>query len=295
MQRLVTEVRRFRSDQGLADRQKVPARLSGIDEADLSAQVAAVTTLAWLTAPGAEFRPTASHGGAAGLQHEPNGRRRTRHLGHHRRRRRAPPARKGFGRGAKGAGRHHSQTRQRGLPGQGARRRRRQDPRPATGGAPRKSSGSRPDWLRCNEFDESRPGRLGADDARGAHPRRDRIAAAGRAPAGPALAGDEDRAQPDPDQRPDGPARLAATELPVDPHRRHQRQDLGGTDGRRAGDRVGPTHRPDHQPAPAVGGRTHLDRRPADQPGPVRGDVPRDRAVRADDRPSSHRPPAGRR
>ena len=60
MQRLVTEVRRFRSDQGLADRQKVPARLAGIDEADLSTQVAAVTTLAWLTAPGPEFRPSVS-------------------------------------------------------------------------------------------------------------------------------------------------------------------------------------------------------------------------------------------
>ena len=31
MQKLVTEVRRFRSDQGLADRQKVPARLAGVD------------------------------------------------------------------------------------------------------------------------------------------------------------------------------------------------------------------------------------------------------------------------
>ena len=38
MQKLVTEVRRFRSDQGLADRQKVPARLSGVDEADLTAR-----------------------------------------------------------------------------------------------------------------------------------------------------------------------------------------------------------------------------------------------------------------
>ena len=55
MQRLVTEVRRFRSDQGLADRQKVPARLGGVDSADLSTQVAAVTSLAWLTAPGDDF------------------------------------------------------------------------------------------------------------------------------------------------------------------------------------------------------------------------------------------------
>ncbi|GBE65065.1 valine--tRNA ligase [Mycobacterium sp. MFM001] len=60
MQKLVTEVRRFRSDQGLADRQKVPARLSGIDEAGLGAQVPAVTSLAWLTAPDADFSPSAS-------------------------------------------------------------------------------------------------------------------------------------------------------------------------------------------------------------------------------------------
>ena len=31
MQKLVTEIRRFRSDQGLADRQKVPARLAGVE------------------------------------------------------------------------------------------------------------------------------------------------------------------------------------------------------------------------------------------------------------------------
>ena len=35
MQKLVTEVRRFRSDQGLADRQKVPARLTDVAAADL--------------------------------------------------------------------------------------------------------------------------------------------------------------------------------------------------------------------------------------------------------------------
>ena len=60
MQKLVTEVRRFRSDQGLADRQKVPARLSGIDGADLESQVPAVSALAWLTEPGDGFTPTAS-------------------------------------------------------------------------------------------------------------------------------------------------------------------------------------------------------------------------------------------
>ncbi|MBX9638907.1 MAG: valine--tRNA ligase, partial [Mycobacteriaceae bacterium] len=60
MQKLVTEVRRFRSDQGLADRQKVPARLVGVDDAGLSSQVSAVTSLAWLTAPGEDFRASAS-------------------------------------------------------------------------------------------------------------------------------------------------------------------------------------------------------------------------------------------
>jgi valyl-tRNA synthetase len=60
MQKLVTEVRRFRSDQGLADRQKVPARLTGVDAADLADQVPAVRALAWLTEHGDGFSPTAS-------------------------------------------------------------------------------------------------------------------------------------------------------------------------------------------------------------------------------------------
>ncbi|MDT5371947.1 MAG: valyl-tRNA synthetase, partial [Mycobacterium sp.] len=60
MQKLVTEVRRFRSDQGLADRQKVPARLSGIDTADLDGQLPAVSSLAWLTDAQDGFNPTAS-------------------------------------------------------------------------------------------------------------------------------------------------------------------------------------------------------------------------------------------
>jgi valyl-tRNA synthetase len=60
MQKLVTEIRRFRSDQGLADRQKVPARLSGVETADLTTELGAVTSLAWLTAPGPEFSPSVS-------------------------------------------------------------------------------------------------------------------------------------------------------------------------------------------------------------------------------------------
>jgi valyl-tRNA synthetase len=60
MQKLITEVRRFRSDQGLNDRQKVPARLAGIETADLDAQVPAVSSLAWLTAAGDGFSASAA-------------------------------------------------------------------------------------------------------------------------------------------------------------------------------------------------------------------------------------------
>jgi valyl-tRNA synthetase len=54
-QKLITEIRRFRSDQGLADRQKVPAQLAGGGQ--LSAQVMALTSL---TAPDPGFQPSAS-------------------------------------------------------------------------------------------------------------------------------------------------------------------------------------------------------------------------------------------
>ncbi|MHA3020574.1 valine--tRNA ligase [Mycobacterium sp. BMJ-28] len=60
MQKLVTEVRRFRSDQGLADRQRVPARLRGLDLADVESQRPAVTALAWLTEPADGFTASAS-------------------------------------------------------------------------------------------------------------------------------------------------------------------------------------------------------------------------------------------
>ena len=60
MQKLVTEVRRFRSDQGLNDRQRVPARLVGITEADLDAQAEAITSLAWLTEPADGFNASAA-------------------------------------------------------------------------------------------------------------------------------------------------------------------------------------------------------------------------------------------
>jgi valyl-tRNA synthetase len=60
MQKLVTEVRRFRSDQGLNDRQRVPARMAAITDADLDTQVDAVRSLAWLTEPEDGFNPSAA-------------------------------------------------------------------------------------------------------------------------------------------------------------------------------------------------------------------------------------------
>ena len=78
MQKLVTEVRRFRSDQGLADRQKVPARLVGVGEAGLGGLVTPVSALAWLTDAQADFNPTARvevrlSGGTVGVELDTSG------------------------------------------------------------------------------------------------------------------------------------------------------------------------------------------------------------------------------
>lgn len=60
MQKLVTEVRRFRSDQGVKPKQKVPARLVGVSEADIDAMVPAARALSFLTEPEDGFAETAS-------------------------------------------------------------------------------------------------------------------------------------------------------------------------------------------------------------------------------------------
>ena len=60
VQKLVTEVRRFRSDQGLKPGQKVPARLSGVDEADIAGHLASIRALARLDEPGEGFAASAS-------------------------------------------------------------------------------------------------------------------------------------------------------------------------------------------------------------------------------------------
>jgi len=58
--RLVTEVRRFRSDQGLRPGQQVPAALTGLAGSALAGHEESVRALLRLSVPGPEFRPTAS-------------------------------------------------------------------------------------------------------------------------------------------------------------------------------------------------------------------------------------------
>ncbi|PPK69047.1 valine--tRNA ligase [Actinokineospora auranticolor] len=60
VQKLITEIRRFRADQGVKPGQKVKARLSGVDAVGLTAHQTAVTALARLEAPGDEFAASAS-------------------------------------------------------------------------------------------------------------------------------------------------------------------------------------------------------------------------------------------
>ncbi|GAA2776263.1 valine--tRNA ligase [Saccharopolyspora taberi] len=60
VQKLITEIRRFRSDQGLKPGQRVAARLGGIAELGLDGHVAAVRSLARVTEPADGFTSSAS-------------------------------------------------------------------------------------------------------------------------------------------------------------------------------------------------------------------------------------------
>jgi valyl-tRNA synthetase len=60
LMRLVTEVRRFRSDQGLRPAQQVPAVLDGIEGTPLAGHQPQIRSLLRLAAPGEQFAPTAS-------------------------------------------------------------------------------------------------------------------------------------------------------------------------------------------------------------------------------------------
>jgi valyl-tRNA synthetase len=60
LMRLVTQVRRFRSDQGLRPSQPVPAVLAGLDATPLAGHEASIRSLLRLAVPGGQFAPTAS-------------------------------------------------------------------------------------------------------------------------------------------------------------------------------------------------------------------------------------------
>ena len=60
LQRVVTEVRRFRSDQGLRPGQRVTARLGGLDAAGIGSQEPLIRSLARLDRPGSNFAATAT-------------------------------------------------------------------------------------------------------------------------------------------------------------------------------------------------------------------------------------------
>ncbi|HEV2088083.1 MAG TPA: valine--tRNA ligase [Cryptosporangiaceae bacterium] len=60
VQRIVTEVRRFRSDQGVKPGQRVPATITGLDAAGLDAHEAGIRSLVRLDRPGPGFAATAA-------------------------------------------------------------------------------------------------------------------------------------------------------------------------------------------------------------------------------------------
>ena len=124
LMRLVTEVRRFRSDQGLRPGQPVPAALGGIGGTALAAHEPSIRSLLRLTPPGDGLHPDRHRAGRAGH-------RRAGHRGRHRRGRRAAPAGQGSaGRPQRGRA-DRTQAGQRLVPGQGPARGGGQDPGPA--------------------------------------------------------------------------------------------------------------------------------------------------------------------
>jgi valyl-tRNA synthetase len=60
LQKLITEIRRFRTEQRVPDSRRVAARLVGLDEAGLAGTRGAITSLVRLDAPGDGFAPTAT-------------------------------------------------------------------------------------------------------------------------------------------------------------------------------------------------------------------------------------------
>jgi valyl-tRNA synthetase len=67
LQRVVTEIRRFRADQGLRPSQRVAARLDGLAAAGIEAHEPLIRSLARLDDPGADFRSSATLAVAGGV------------------------------------------------------------------------------------------------------------------------------------------------------------------------------------------------------------------------------------
>jgi valyl-tRNA synthetase len=155
LQRVVTEVRRFRSDQGLRPGQRVAARLAGIEGTALAGHETQIRSLLRLGPAGRAGRggpgrprgpdPVAGQAGRRRVRvrrHRHAGRRRwyrggAGHPRHHRRGRRAGPAGEGPRHGAEGADRYAGEAGQRRLPGQGAGAGGREDQGPARRGGGR--------------------------------------------------------------------------------------------------------------------------------------------------------------
>ena len=167
LQKLVTEVRRFRTEQGIPDSRRVAARLVGVVRRR-SRDGAAVAGPAGRA--GRRVRAD-RHGRGRAVRRRRA--RRARHLGGDRRRRRAGPAGPRSGRGAEGARRRREEAGQPEVRGEGARRR--SSTASAGAGRPRSrtSSGSRRGWRRCRREPGRR--RVRRPDFGGGDRRLDRI------------------------------------------------------------------------------------------------------------------------
>ena len=297
LQTLVTDVRRFRTEQRVPDKRRVAARLVGLDEAGLGAHRGALGALVRLDEPGASSRPrprsrsrcpaarsssSSTRRGAIDVAAE-----RTRlgrdlaaaqkeldqaekKLGNPAfvakapapRRRRHP---RQAGEGGRGPGADHGAVGgAAAMTGTGGRGR---APR-ARGRAGPARAGRHPGRRDARR----RPGDLQRGQLRGVPGRRGR--------AGQALARDGDGALHRADRGAGRRARRAAAQLPGGPPHRHQRQDVHGAHDRRAAHRGGAAHRPLHQPAPAARHRADQRGQPADHAGALRRALPRGGAVR---------------
>ena len=320
LQKLVTEVRRFRTEQGIPDSRRVAARAVGVSSAESRT---ALQSLARLDAPGDGFAPTATvevvlSGGPVHVELDTSGaidvaaeRARLgrdlaaaqkeldtaeKKLGNPKFVEKAPAAVVDGIRTRRGAAvaeidrvtaRLAALRRERGERFTTRTRRRRL---PGPGDPDPEGSGWVPDPEGRGAAQNAapccaRPGRRSRrrQPGRGAGRLlggRVRGVPRGRGGAGQALAGDADGALARPDRGSRRVAGRPATRLPGRAPDRDERQDLHGADGRRAAQRDRAAHRPVHQPAPAERRRADQHRQPADHAGALCRGLSRRGAVR---------------